>query len=172
MQAEAPEEKSAAWQLPLTVIGSMALLVTAWFSVSYLVGPPVPRSLSIATGTSTGVYHRVAMKYRDALEEHGIELNILETNGSIDNLRLLQKGDATLAIVQGGTGTLEERTNLSSLASLYLEPVWIFYSKSSGHNLRRSSLSCRVDLIDRMWAWARGFLRVSDRGIYRITQGR
>ena len=132
MNTDNESDQMGRWQLPLMITGICVLLLSGWFSVSYLVGPPVPRTLTIATGSSTGVYHRVAMQYRKTLDEHGIDLQILETNGSIENLRLLQEGEATLAIVQGGTGTPEERENLSSLASLYLEPVWIFYSDAAG----------------------------------------
>lgn len=100
--------------------------------IPYLVGPPVPRTVKIAAGSSSGVYYSVAMRYRDILEQHGFDLTLLETEGAVENLDRLKNGEATLAIVQGGTGTRDEHAGLSSLASLYLEPVWIFHRTDFG----------------------------------------
>ena len=119
------------------IVGGLAaavvlLLVALRYGIPYLVGPPVPRTITMAAGSSTGVYYSVALQYRDRLHEHGIELKLLETNGAVENLQRLKDHDATLAIIQGGTGTRDEHAGLSSLASLYLEPVWIFHRTDSG----------------------------------------
>lgn len=126
------DKDNVRWRVSLITAAAGVLLVAVWFSVSYLVGPPVPRSLNIATGSSAGVYYAVGLRYREILSEHGIELNVIETDGSVENLELLQDRKATLAIVQGGVGGSDERQDLSSLASLYLEPVWVFYRNEFG----------------------------------------
>lgn len=131
MNAEEPETRRR-----LIVSGAIAgvvlFLVGLRVGIPYLVGPPVPRTITIAAGFSSGVYYSVAERYRDLLEVQGIELELLETNGAVENLERLNDGDATLAIIQGGTGTRGEHAGLSSLASLYLEPVWIFHRTDSG----------------------------------------
>jgi hypothetical protein len=44
----------------------------------------------MATGQPEGAYHQFAQQYRDILASHGIELELLNTAGSIENLKLLQ----------------------------------------------------------------------------------
>ena len=50
----------------------------------------------------------------------------------MENLKLLQEEEVSLAIVQGGTSSMSDQVELSSLASLYLEPVWLFYREEFG----------------------------------------
>jgi len=46
--------------------------------------------------------------------------------GSVENLELLRRGDVSLAFVQGGTASDDDRRELQALGSLFLEPVWVF----------------------------------------------
>lgn len=125
-------EKRRRLILVTSLMTGVLCLIAVTVGIPYLVGPPVPRTITLAAGTRSGVYYSVAQRYRDLLQEHGIELQLLETNGAVDNLQRLNDHDATLAIIQGGTGTRDEHSGLSSLASLYLEPVWIFHRTDSG----------------------------------------
>jgi hypothetical protein len=47
----------------------------------------------------------------------------------VEIFELLKKGEVSLALVQGGSATPEDKESLQSLASLFLEPVWIFSHK-------------------------------------------
>ncbi len=103
--------------------------IVAWFFVE----PAPPSHLTIAAGSKNGAYYAQAEVFRKHFAENGIDLKILETAGSLENYQLLlEDNNVHLAIVQGGTkpGNLAEHS-LESLASLYLEPLWIF-SKQSG----------------------------------------
>jgi TRAP transporter TAXI family solute receptor len=131
MNAPGPEKRRRLI-ISASVAGAVLFLISVRFGIPYLVGPPVPRTITIAAGMRSGVYYSVAQRYRDVLQTHGIELRLLETNGAVENLQRLKDHDATLAIIQGGTGTRDEHVGLSSLASLYLEPVWIFHRMDSG----------------------------------------
>lgn len=113
-------------------LGAIVVLALLWWGFQKLVGPPLPKSVTFAAGTSTGVYRTVAEKYREALLEDGIDLKVLETAGSAENLELLRSGEATVAILQGGTAEPIDREHMTSLASLYLEPVWLFYRADLG----------------------------------------
>lgn len=117
-----------------TTVAVLAGCLLVYLAAPVLVGPPVPNRVVIATGSSTGVYFEIANRYKEVLARDGIELEIRPTAGSIENLHLLHENgsDVSLAIVQGGTSTPQEEEDLSSLASLYLEPVWIFYRSDVG----------------------------------------
>src|SRR5262249_42009586 len=66
------------------------------------------------------------------LAREGIDVTVRPTSGSVENIHLLEKGEADVAFVQGGTGAGINAPGLRSLASLYYEPVWIFVRKRSG----------------------------------------
>jgi TRAP-type uncharacterized transport system substrate-binding protein len=61
----------------------------------------------IATGHPDGTCCLFARQCREILARNGIELQTRTTAGSIENLALLQdeEGNASLAFVQGGSGT-------------------------------------------------------------------
>ena len=112
----------------LMTIGTTLLLTLIGFVIAWqFVNPAPPRTLVIATGQADGAYYLFAQRYRERLAESGIELEIRTTAGSIENLELLQDEDVDLAFVQGGTGAHAETGRLTSLGSLYYEPLWVFY---------------------------------------------
>jgi TRAP transporter TAXI family solute receptor len=113
-----------------------AVVLAAVVAVTWrFVEPAPPRTVVIATGSTSGAYHAVARHYAEHFEAAGLELDIRETAGSLENYALLGTPDSgvDVAIVQGGTAPAEkERRELVALASLYLEPVWVFYRGEPG----------------------------------------
>ena len=98
----------------------------AWFFIQ----PAPPREIHMAVGSPEGAYFKFANAYADELAKQGINLRLHTTNGSLDDYEALQNDDQIdLAIVQGGTAAANKLSdpNIESLASLYLEPVWVFY---------------------------------------------
>lgn len=89
--------------------------------------PAPPQELRIATGGSQGAYYAFAERYREILARDGYRLDIVETAGSIENLRLLMAGEVSLALLQGGTAEEAAAAHIESLASLFFEPLWVFY---------------------------------------------
>ncbi len=115
------------------VWGLLALVVVAGFVITYqYVGAPPPKVVRIATGSKNGAYYTFAQEYARLLASDGITLEVLPTAGSVENLELLKKGEVSLALIQGGSATKEDKERLQSLGSLFLEPVWIFTRKQSG----------------------------------------
>jgi len=109
------------------VYAPAVLLVLLGFLVAYqFVDPAPPDRLVIASGAEEGAYARFASRYREILENQGIQLEIRHTKGSLENLRLLSSGEVDLAFVQGGTESAATE-ELYSLGSLYFEPAWLFY---------------------------------------------
>ncbi len=112
----------------LITFGSVALLTLIGFIIAWqFVNPAPPHTLVIATGQMDGAYYLFAQRYQKRLAEDGIELDIRTTAGSIENLELLQNDQVDLAFVQGGTGPAANTDTLTSLGSLYYEPLWVFY---------------------------------------------
>lgn len=105
-----------------------ALLIIAGFGLAWrFVNPAPPRTVRMAAGPEQGAYIESARRYREILARDGITLEVQVTSGSIQNLQLLRSaaGGVDVAFVQGGTGS-EDTSGLTSLASVFFEPLWVF----------------------------------------------
>ncbi len=117
----------------IKVWGLLALIVIAGFVFAFrYVGAPPPKIVRIATGAKNGAYYAFAREYARLLKSDGISLEVVSTAGSVENFELLKKGEVSLALVQGGSASADDKERLQSLGSLFLEPVWIFTRKQKG----------------------------------------
>lgn len=96
--------------------------------VLFVEAPP-PRHIVIATGRQDGAYYQFAQRYAELLKKEGINLEVRATNGSVENLSLLEdpQSDVSLALVQSGIADPQKAESLQGLCSLYWEPLWVFY---------------------------------------------
>jgi TRAP-type uncharacterized transport system substrate-binding protein len=117
---------------PAVVIAILAFLVAYYF-----VDPFPPRRISIGCGPPEGANFIYAQAYQEILSKEGIALDLRNTAGSAENLKLLgaASGGVDIAFVQGSLKSLVPKTDLVSLGSLFFEPLWIFHS--NGLALRR-----------------------------------
>ena len=112
---------------------AVLLIVGFWLVLNFL-KPPPPKYFSIATGRADGAYYKFAKEYQKLLKKEGITLKIVTTAGSVEALKLLDSGKVDVAFVQGGTAKeYANSKNLSSLASIFYEPLWVFYRKDLPH---------------------------------------
>ncbi len=124
--------------------GPLAFLAVGLVALAYWwLQPNPPRRVTLATGPAQSAYAEFGQRYRKALAADGIDVLLLESEGSSANLQLLREGRADLAFVQGGTGELrpEDAGNLESLGSLFVEPIWLFYRDDTA---RRVSANGRL----------------------------
>ena len=120
------------------------------FLITYqYVGAPPPKVVRIATGANNGAYYTFAHEYARLLASDGISLEVVPTAGSVENLELLKSGEVSLALVQGGSATKDDKERLQSLGSLFLEPVWIFVRKQSAVKRFLELKGNRVSIGDR-----------------------
>jgi TRAP-type uncharacterized transport system substrate-binding protein len=112
----------------------LVLLTLAMFGLSvWLTGPSPPRKIAFATGQEGGGYDTFGHQYRDRLGKMGLAVELVNTNGSIDNLQRLVNGEVDVAFVQAGTYPLvdDPTHSLRGLVAVYLEPLWVFYRGSN-----------------------------------------
>jgi TRAP transporter TAXI family solute receptor len=117
----------------LRIGGPALLLAIAGFALAYqFVDPAPPSHFTIASGSESGAYFQYAQRYKDILAEDGVTVEVVSTQGSVENLELLRDkdGDVQVAFVQGGAGKPSANETLASLASLYFEPVWVFHREA------------------------------------------
>jgi TRAP-type uncharacterized transport system substrate-binding protein len=120
----------SAGPLVLVVVG---LVVAAYWWLN----PSPPQRVVLATGPDQSAYAAFGQRYAQALARNGIELVLKPSQGSSHNLDLLRSGEADLGFVQGGSATLTEtdQEELTSLGSLFVEPMWLFYRETSALRL-------------------------------------
>ncbi|MEZ5851157.1 MAG: TAXI family TRAP transporter solute-binding subunit [Hyphomicrobiaceae bacterium] len=112
------------------IVAPVALLAGAlvWLALQF-VQPAPPKTLTIATGGTSGGYYAFGQKYAATLARNGIRLNVRSTAGSIENVKLLADANAgvDVALLQGGITNKKETWGLVSLGRVFLEPLWVFY---------------------------------------------
>ena len=111
---------------------AVAVLATAaailLFSIAYFFHSAPPTTITISSGPEGSVFQKNALKYAKILEGNGVKLNVLTSNGSLENLQRLNdpSSHVDIGIVQAGIdgGSTDE---LISLGSISYQPLLIFY---------------------------------------------
>jgi TRAP transporter TAXI family solute receptor len=126
----------------LASAGPVVFLVVALLVAAYWwLDPQPPRRVTLATGPAGSAYAEFGKRYANALKVNGIEVELKSTDGSQDNLQLLRSGEADVAFVRGGSAdpVKDEEAGLTSLGSLFYEPLWFFYRTDAARKVDRKS---------------------------------
>ncbi len=88
-----------------------------------------PRMIVMATGSKGGTFYDVGERYRAALASAGVEVRLVPTAGSAENLALLldPHSGVSVGLVQSGTIGAEASSKLESLGTVFYEPLWLFH---------------------------------------------
>lgn len=90
----------------------------------------MPSQISIAGGIPDGVYIEIANELKKRiLANHGVECEVVSSEGSNDNVDMLQSGEVVLACVQEDARNSE---GLKVVAPLYNEHVYVFVRQDLG----------------------------------------
>jgi TRAP transporter TAXI family solute receptor len=118
------KEKRYRWPL-IAVVLTIAAAVLATFLVIYTMPP---RVVVMATGAEGGAYYEIGKRYRDILGRSGVQLRLVQTGGSTENLALLhdRRSGVSAALVQGGSGGENGEAGIASLGTVFYEPLWLF----------------------------------------------
>jgi uncharacterized protein len=99
-------------------------------------------ALTIATGTPEGTYYQIAQDIKQIAEKEGIPIDVIQTNGSFDNINLLGLEKVDLAILQLDvlkvtSDAMQAKANFNVLKemkvilNLYFEEIHVI-TRSSG----------------------------------------
>jgi TRAP transporter TAXI family solute receptor len=114
-------------------VPAILLIVVGFVLALRFVAPPPPKELRLAAGVPDGFYHKMALRFRDALAAEGVNVIVISTEGAVDNLRrLIREPDAIdVALVQGGVASEmaelkgDAGNDIVAIAGLFYEPVWV-----------------------------------------------
>jgi TRAP transporter TAXI family solute receptor len=128
---------------PFVLLALLLLVLAYWW-----LDPMPPRRITLATGPAQGAYDDLGKRYAKVLAGYGIQVRLQPSQGSAENLRLLQDGAVDIGFVQGGSNeTAADESELESLGSLFVEPVWLFYRADSARKVnRQGTLAALADL--------------------------
>jgi TRAP-type uncharacterized transport system substrate-binding protein len=115
----------------LVVTMSFIILVAVLAGVGILlfVDSGTPNTITIASGPKGSSFNNNAEKYKKILAKEGVILNVVMSEGSIDNLKKLTnpKEKVDVAFVLGGEVKGANIDHLVSLGSINYQPLMIFY---------------------------------------------
>jgi len=112
-------------ELIYLLLPTILIIYASFWGAYQFVSPAPPRDITISAGNVHGSYYAFAQKYKEELAKEQIQLTVLESKGSRENINRLLNNEVDVALVQGGTAYADE--DLLSLGSLYFEPISLFY---------------------------------------------
>jgi TRAP-type uncharacterized transport system substrate-binding protein len=90
-----------------------------------------PHQIVMVTGPEGDAYYEVGKRYRAALAKADVEVRLVPTAGSVENLAMLRDphSDASVALIQGGIPGAGDTSGLESLGTVFYEPLWWFHKR-------------------------------------------
>lgn len=117
----------------LLLIALPAAAVLAIFYVVYsLLDPLPPRRLVIGAGIAGSGYDNFARRYARVLARDGIDLEIRNTAGAVENLDLLRDPTSKVqaALTTVGFAQPDDSDHLASLGGVFDAPIFVFYKSA------------------------------------------
>jgi TRAP-type uncharacterized transport system substrate-binding protein len=118
------------WRDLAVSFGPILLVSVAaiWLAVR-LIQPAPPSTLTMSAGPKGSTYWNAAQKYKAILARNNITLNVLDSEGSAQNLQRLadKKSNVDVAFVQDGLAANNVPSGLVSLGSVAYVPLVVFY---------------------------------------------
>jgi TRAP transporter TAXI family solute receptor len=105
----------------LVLLVVVVATIVAWS----LVPAPLPEIVRLGTGPVGGLYARFGKLLGEEVAKQGVELELVTTAGSMENIRLLAEGEIDVGLVQGGIVGDVPASQLESIASIFYELVLV-----------------------------------------------
>ena len=134
-------------------VNSGKIKIIVYILLSFLSFSMVPNStrisdnLVLGTATEGGNYFKLGTSIKSVSNQTAeISLDMISTQGSVDNIIKLRKGEVNIAIVQNDIAFLAENglypfseriRNLTGIMTFYAEPVFLITNNSTIHNLNQ-----------------------------------
>jgi len=117
---------------PVIVVAATAILLAGLYITYRLVDPLPPGHFVIAAGIAGSGYDNFARRYARILARDGIDLEIRNTAGAVENLDLLRDPASKVqaALTTLGFAQLGDSDHLASLGGVFDAPIFVFYKSA------------------------------------------
>jgi TRAP-type uncharacterized transport system substrate-binding protein len=119
------------WQLFKGLAAVVASLSIVSLALIYFLPSP-PSKVVMATAYKGSAVEYYGRQYREIFARSNIELELRETAGAVENVKLLldPQSDVQIAFVVAGVSDGKHAPGLLSLGSVFTTGIWIFYSSN------------------------------------------
>jgi TRAP-type uncharacterized transport system substrate-binding protein len=90
-----------------------------------------PHMIGMATGREGDAYYEIGERYRAALSHENVQMQLVPTAGSVENLAMLRDSHsgASVALIEGGILSAADTAGVESLGTVFYEPLWWFHKR-------------------------------------------
>ena len=126
---ESANQELTSWKNLVRYEWPLVLLLTVLLILLFVYAKPLPpKEINIAAGQPDTSFYLMAKRYAKYFNKHGVTLNLIQTDGSQENLKkLTDKNDIQSALLLAGTIKRKEFPQVLSMGSVQQVPLWLFY---------------------------------------------
>jgi len=119
----------------IATVVALAVIIGGFYAYRTLSGDRARHQIVVATGADGGTYHALGAALAQILTLMDVvdSAKVRSTGGSVENMEMIENGDADLAFVQSDT---PPSTNARLVASLYDEVLHILVSRMAADDVR------------------------------------
>ena len=91
-----------------------------------------PHVIVMATGPEGDTYYDIGQRYRAVLARANVEVQLVPTAGSVENLDSLLNANSRVgvALIEGGIFGARDISGVESLGTVFYEPLWWFHRRA------------------------------------------
>jgi TRAP-type uncharacterized transport system substrate-binding protein len=117
------------WQICKAFAALVGFGVVVWLVLVYFIPTP-PSRVVMATAFKGASFEYYGRQYQEIFARSHVQLELRESAGAVENLKLLQdpNSDVQIAFVTGGLSDAKHAPGVLSLGTVYDQPFWVFYS--------------------------------------------
>ena len=120
--------KFTRWQMIKALAVVVGIVSIGSLALTYFIPTP-PSKIVMATAFKGASFEYYGRQYQEIFARSHVELELRETAGAVENLKLLQdpNSEVQIAFVTGGLSDAKHAPGVLSLGTVYDQPFWIFY---------------------------------------------
>ena len=119
------------WQVLKGLAAAVGIVSIVSVALIYFIPAP-PSTVIMATAFKGSSFEYFGQRYREIFARSNLQLQLRETDGAVENVKLLEdaKTGVQIALAFGGISDGEHTPGVLSLGTVYNNPFWIFYSSN------------------------------------------
>ena len=116
------------WQICKALTVLVVIGGAVWLALVYFIPTP-PSKVVMATAFKGASFEYYGRQYQEIFARSHVDLELRESAGAVENLKLLQDANSgvQIAFVTGGLSDAKHTPGVLSLGTVYDQPFWIFY---------------------------------------------